>query len=798
MVRHGSVLPFVFLLLALPLAAADVPDYLELRAARPDGRVVTVSNLNLERDAYTFTFEEGTFHFLPRFGDETWGAVFLGRGAYDLEPATRTERRHLRYITGDENLEVLADRFTELVLFFTDDTADEILAAAPVTEIAPDARARAVYEEYLDRQKRKYQTNLHLRVLLDLLNRPDRTDGVFLAPVDGEKYAPALVVVDPLGIGTVSAQFSFLGGEEVAFLSTEENNDGFWYLSTYEDDAVGGRGKAVRPIADAEHYAIDTSLDGTRLEGEATIRLRPTQPGVRVLPLRILPKLRIESARLIGGANETELGVIQEEVEVRGIARLFRDEVADADAAVVFPAPLPQGEPVEIRVRYAGSDVVERTGDGFSVRARTSWYPNVGVFTDLATYDLTFRFPRRNDLVSVGRKVDESVEEGRRVARWKAERPMRVAGFNYGDFRRISREDDVTGLAVDVYTDKNWTKKSEDTMADALNAARVATAFFGPAPYGRLSVSQQVEWNFGQSWPSLVFLPTLALTTSAERVFGMEGADPRAIAGVNEFATTVGWHEVAHQWWGHEVGWHCYRDQWLSEGFSEFTAGLVLQFTENLEKYDRYWEQKRQDILLRRGAVANWDAGPISQGYRLGSRRAPQAAQAMIYAKGGFVLHMLRMMMRDQAQQNPDAAFIAMMRDFVSSWAGKDPSTADFKAVVERHMLPTMNAAGDGTMDWFFDQWIHGTDIPTLTSDLRAVESGGGKFRIVGTVTQKDVPDTFISVVPIYLDFGRGEVAKIGNVRLAGTDSANVDAEIPLPRAPRKVTINAIHDVLSR
>jgi len=35
-------------------------------------------------------------------------------------------------------------------------------------------------------------------------------------------------------------------------------------------------------------------------------------------------------------------------------------------------------------------------------------------------------------------------------------------------------------------------------------------------------------------------------------------------------------HEVAHQWWGHQVGWRSYHDAWLSEGFAEFTSGLVL------------------------------------------------------------------------------------------------------------------------------------------------------------------------------------------------------------------------------
>lgn len=34
-------------------------------------------------------------------------------------------------------------------------------------------------------------------------------------------------------------------------------------------------------------------------------------------------------------------------------------------------------------------------------------------------------------------------------------------------------------------------------------------------------------------------------------------------------------HETAHQWWGDLVSWRSYRDQWLSEGFAEYSQALV-------------------------------------------------------------------------------------------------------------------------------------------------------------------------------------------------------------------------------
>src|SRR5437764_2542770 len=89
--------------------------------------------------------------------------------------------------------------------------------------------------------------------------------------------------------------------------------------------------------------------------------------------------------------------------------------------------------------------------------------------------------------------------------------------------------------------------------------------------------------------------------------------------GFNEFIQEVTPHEVAHQWWGHIVGWSSYHDQWLSEGFAEFSAGLFLEATEkNPGKLTYFWDQERKQLLDKdqAGRRTN-DAGPIWMGIRL-------------------------------------------------------------------------------------------------------------------------------------------------------------------------------------
>jgi hypothetical protein len=778
---------FLALLAASTAAAQDATEYRDLRASRPDGRTIPVTDLVLERDAYRITLQSGTVHLLAPFGRDTFGAVFIGQGSYILNPATAAERRHLQLTTGSK--EVLSDRFTKLILLFTDRTAAEILAHAPVATAAPDAAATRAYQEYLDRQRNELP-NLHLRVLTDLLNRPTRTDGVFLAFVEGQNHSPVLLAIDPLGISNLSTRFSFFGGEEVALFSFSTTNGGLWYSSTFAPQAVTGRGKPVRPLADASHYEIDTTLDGGGLRGTTTITFTPTMDGIRVLPIELFPRLRIRTATMVSGGAPVPLSVLQES----------GSDSAAVDVAIQFREPLTRGTPVTVTLAYEGRDVLQGGEGRYYVGARDSWYPNVGVIDDLATYAMSFRFPSKNDLIAVGEQVSERTEGGQKIAVWQSERPLRVAGFNYGDFQKVSRTDPQAGISVDVHVLRGpeFVAMAGTPLADAVNTVRVGSQYFGPSPFPRLSITQQPQMSSAQSWPTLVFLSTISFVGGSDLALGFGGVDPRALQSLKEFGNTVTWHEVAHQWWGHQVGWASYRDQWLSEGFAEFTAALMLEVNSGRKKADAFWEARRAEIFNRTTGVANFEAGAISQGVRLRTPRSPGAAQALVYSKGAFVVHMLRMLLREEGTPDPDRVFRAMMTDFVKTWSGKNPSTDDFKTVVERYMRRDLDLAGDGKLDYFFNQWVHGTDIPTLTSKLEARDAGGGRYRISGTITQAGVPSDFRTRVPIYLDFGNDRIAFLGSLALTGSTTANVNVERALPERPRRVIINARNDVLSR
>jgi hypothetical protein len=793
--------------ISTPLRAAADPTYAALRGAKPDGRKIQVQNLVLERDAFRFQLDSGALHLLAPVDGRTVGAVFVGQGSYRLTPATPYELRQLALSSGADlgggdkggGFEVLNDTFEDLLLLFTDDTMAELERHAAVQAGAPDPRAADVYDRWLKRQRKDFKTNFHLRILEDLLNTPGRTDGAFLALIDGHKHPPALAAVDPDGAEALRIS-PRLGAEDTVFWVADSNKGGIWYLCDRKEEVARHQTTPEKRLADALDYRIETEVErDADILGTTTVRFQTLVEGLRVLPVGLLPKLRLDDASF--GIEEAG-----GEPAWKPLAWVQEDAKEDGDAAVVFPAPLPKGATVRLRLAYKGDEVLENVGGkSFVVAARESWYPNLGIFSDPAKFELVYRIPANLQVVSVGSRVEERTEGKQRISVWRTEGPVQVAGFNYGKFEQLDRKDDVSGLRVEVYTgtDRPYlgeeagmvsaSRLADGAAVDGVNSARIYTTYFGALPQSHVAITQQAQWSFGQSWPSLIFLPYMAFLDGTQR-------QALGLIQASDFVNRVGFHEFAHQWWGHLVGAATYRDQWLEEGFSELSAALAVQHTQGWEGYNDFWRDARKLILGKYpgNAIAHDKAGPISQGWRLGTPRSPTAPQAMIYSKGGYVLHMLRTLMWDPKAEPPDAAFIAMMKDFTSTYAGKSATTADFQHVVERHMVPALNATGDGKMDWFFNQWVYGTDVPRYDSDLKVEKAGGNRYHIHGQVSQQGVPKDFRTLIPIQIEFGKHEVVRIGRLGLTGEATVPVDVTLELPRAPRRALANANGEVLAR
>lgn len=240
------------------------------------------------------------------------------------------------------------------------------------------------------------------------------------------------------------------------------------------------------------------------------------------------------------------------------------------------------------------------------------------------------------------------------------------------------------------------------------------------------------------------------------------------------------------------MGWKSYHDQWMSEGFAQFSGNLYVQFRENPGEYLKRIRMDREYLLAKNqfGHAAE-SVGPVWMGERLASSEAPGGYNTVVYYKGGYILHMLRMMMVDPTNKDPDHYFKTFMQDFCQTYDNKAASTEDFKTVVEKHMGQWMDLDHNHRMDWFFNQYVYGTGVPHYAFRYGAREMDG-KFTVVGTLTQTGVPDGWKDIVPIYVHLP-GRDVRAGWVPITGKTTP---VKFVLPVKVEKVSINDDDDML--
>jgi hypothetical protein len=762
-----------------PLASAADPDllaaYAQFRSIALDSnRVAVAENLAIKRDAGTLQFTSGKLYALQPVLDKVAGVVFVGEGTFRFQPPSDIERQHLALLTNGPSL---TEPFKDAVLLFTDSTFADLSAAASFKTGAIEPRAQGVLNDFRKAFRDDLKTNIEARTLAGL-SSPRQS--LFLAAISGEKHGKLLFSLDAMNGEAVSLIHYGSGGAET------------W--SAFEP--TGSPSSEERALIRTDRIDVDTRVDkGGRLDAEALDQFKAVQDGARMLLVQLAPELRVTR---VASGDGAALPYIQE----------AKDK--DADLWVILPSPLVKGAPYSWKFAYGGDGVVRKAGTGnYYVGDREGWYPKLDIpglfFNDRAVYHMTFRAPKELTLVATGKPVKKSVDGKIAVTEWDTGTPYTVAGFNFGDYKTKTLKSNDIDIAVYANSDLgdqlqglkatleqnpelavaagittgglDTTGLMSQTLSETANALKLFSDYFGPLPFQNISVTQQSSGNFGQSWPTLIYMPyTSFLDGTMRHQLGMD------VGRARQFYGEVGSHEIAHQWWGHLVGWRDYHDEWLSEGFAQFSAGLYMHRRRGEKDFLNFLAADKQFILsaLPNSTERANDAGPISLGSRLSTEKT-EGAYRLVYAKGDFVLHMLRMMLYDYPRGD-DSRFIAMMKDYVQTNAGKGASTADFKATCDKHFGMDMG--------WFFNQWVFGTGIPKIGIQYSIVDGADGPVLVLD-VKQEHVPDGFRSIVPIVL---KGKTAVAG-VRLSIAKS-EMHYELKLREKPETIEFNALEGLL--
>ncbi len=783
--------------------------YRQLRDATL-GNTYKCENFTLPLDVGTFELKSGTITLLAPVNKFETGAIFIGQGHFSLKPVTALDTNELVRRSGNPTAE---EDFSEAVFRFTPDQYPQFAASfGPQTDTP--SQAAAVFQHWKEKLRHRHEFPEGLTQGVLESETIDNVDADILAAIYNPKHPPffnAYMHGSPhkdlrffirMRVGAVPQIDS---AEEVALINCNGGgmDDGIWYSQHLKSElqAHTANSKQDKRLFATRKYNIETVIaKNGHLFSRAIITFEPLVPGERVMKFGLLPSLRVLR---VSGEKGQDIHFIQENRKEDGSFYVVLDEA---------PA---LGQTHSITVEYGGDKVLSDAGSGsYYVGARESWYPNLNGFGEKVLYDLTFKVPPSNVLISVGKLESQHTEAGFAVTHWITPVPIAVAGFNYGRYKKMDFPDTITHYEISGYyledlpdNLKRYESSALGGMAPgsmtkyALDQARaqmqVCTLYFGRAPYDNINITEQPNFNFGQSWPNLVYLPISAYIDSTQRWLLFGHIDAKFTGFVQEVTP----HEVAHQWFGHAVSSASYHDQWLSEGFADFAAGLFLQQAVGpkwQKDYIDYWERQRVRILEKNNfGVSPNDAGPLWMGIRLISPRSAQAYQGVTYSKGAYILAMLRSLMRSDlgAEGDHDQAFIDMMHDFMESHRDTPASTESFKAIVEKHMPKKMDLQQNGRMDWFFREWVFGTQVPRYSFKYEVQPSEAGKFKIHMEITQSEVDENFAMFVPIFGDFGNGMV-RITQVGIAGNSTKPYT--LIVDRQPKKIVLNAYKEILER
>jgi hypothetical protein len=759
-----------------------------------------VRDLSLYKEDIRLYFNDGYLMFSKPVAGERIAAIFTadvegGDGEILLLPPQRGERQSLARFTGSPNLN---EHFQAALLIFTDDSGSALLqsiekqgSGRKVPEMAPLLAEKwaPVVSNILD--------SFAPRIAGDLLT-PGRTDGLLLAALGGKRLGNFDVLYDP------TAPDQILAGQLM-----ERNQRVVYDVWT---SFVARRFRTAPappydPPFSLNQFRIEASLDeNLRLQAVTRATLKIGAKPLRAFAFEVSRAEQVTAARVDGAPAEL---LIRESTRSRALR-------ADENDVFLLTTPdsLAPGSLHQVEFEHQGTLITSPGNGVYFVAARSNWYPRSG--STFAEYDLRFRYPRRLTLVTPGDIVSDIIDGDWRITQRRTVVPIRVAGFNLGEYEKSSAT--VAGLTVDVFGNRRLdpalqpppktttitrviqagprtppreesttivkTVPPPDPLA-RLNAVAtdVSACFqyfsglFGPPPLKVLTVSP-IPGTFGQGFPGLVYLSTLSYLDPSERPPATRNATLQTF-----FSDLMVAHEVAHQWWGNVVIAKSYQDEWLLEGLAHYSALLWLEKKKGSKALEEVMADFQAD-LLKAGENSQTveSAGPMTWGYRLEASRSAEAYRIITYEKGTWVLHMLRKRLGNER-------FLKVLAELRRQYQFRPVGTAEFLDLVRKSLPPGVSAE---SMEAFFDNWVYSTGIPALRVRY-SVKGKAPSWKISGTVEQSAVDQNFSVDIPVEIQFAKGATQTVW-VR---TSSGAASFSATLKQAPVRVEIPAGVSVLA-
>lgn len=241
--------------------------------------------------------------------------------------------------------------------------------------------------------------------------------------------------------------------------------------------------------------------------------------------------------------------------------------------------------------------------------------------------------------IAPGRLVEEKVENGRRTVVHVAEAPIHNF-FSIQSARYEVARDTWNGVDLAIYHHKPHDYNVGRMMQAMKDSLEYYSTNFSPYQFGYARVLEFPAYaTFAQA-----FAGTMPYSEGIG--FIADNRDPEDI----DYAYYVTAHEVAHQWWAHQViGGDMQGSTMLSETLAQYSALMVMKKTYGEDQIRRFLRFELDNYLGSRGADV-LEEQPLMR---------VENQQYIHYRKGSLVMYLLQDVIGEAAVNRALARFLA-------------------------------------------------------------------------------------------------------------------------------------------
>lgn len=313
-----------------------------------------------------------------------------------------------------------------------------------------------------------------------------------------------------------------------------------------------------------------------------------------------------------------------------------------------------------------------------------------------------------------GDTVSDTVANGRRTLVTRTEAPINNF-FSLQSAHYVIKKDTWRGqggepVELSVYFHPAHASNVQ-RMLDAMKASLdVYSAAFSPFQFRQMRILEFPAYaSFAQSFANTV---PYSEGIGFIQDFKDEDRDEKI-----DMVTYVTAHEVAHQWWGHQlVGANKQGSTMLDESFAQYSALLVMEKLYGKEQIRKFLKLELEAYLRSRGTEAIEEL-PLNrvenQGY-------------IHYQKGALVMYWLKEVVGEKAVNH---ALQQLLEKFAFKTAPY-PSSADFLELLQAEVGPQR----EQLIEDLFEKI---TLYDLKASDAKATKRPDGKFEVTFTVEAK-------------------------------------------------------------